>query len=213
MFQRFLTRWSCKQLGSFSQQTQLLSGFHSSSIGCTQRKKDYYKILGVQRNASHADIKKAYFTMAKKYHPDVNKEFGSDVKFKEVAEAYEVLEKPDKRGLYDRFGNAGVDENMDMEEGFGENPFAEFYNEFNYVDTDDIFNIFEEAFSNNSHKTQSGRDVQVPVKISLFEAVSGCQREVQFEYTVRAGRNFKKTKKTKRVKIDIPPGVSSGVSL
>ena len=70
--------------------------------------KDYYKILGVSRNATDDDIKKGYRKMALKYHPDKNKDPGAEEKFKEVAEAFEVLKDKDKRAVYDKYGEEGL---------------------------------------------------------------------------------------------------------
>jgi len=69
---------------------------------------DYYDILGVSRGASKDELKRAYRRLARKYHPDVNKEPGAEEKFKEINRAYEVLSEPDTRNRYDRFGEAGV---------------------------------------------------------------------------------------------------------
>ena len=69
---------------------------------------DYYEILGVYRNASKEDLKQAYRRLARKYHPDVNKEPGAEERFKEINRAYEVLSEPETRGRYDQFGEAGV---------------------------------------------------------------------------------------------------------
>ena len=78
-------------------------------------KRDYYEVLGIDRNATDADIKKAYRTLAKKYHPDLNPgDKEAERKFKEVNEAYEVLSNPEKKSRYDQFGHAGTDPN-----GFG----------------------------------------------------------------------------------------------
>src|SRR3990170_6418681 len=75
-------------------------------------KRDYYEVLGVARNASAEDVKKAFRRLAMKYHPDRNKEDGAEARFKEIGEAYEVLSDPERRVAYDRFGHAGA-------QGFG----------------------------------------------------------------------------------------------
>ena len=72
-------------------------------------KRDYYEVLGLSKGASEDEIKKAYRKMAKKYHPDINKEPGAEEKFKEINEAYEVLSDPQKKATYDQFGFAGMD--------------------------------------------------------------------------------------------------------
>ena len=82
-------------------------------------KRDYYEVLGLQKGASDDEIKKAYRKMAKKYHPDVNKEPGAEEKFKEINEAYEVLGDPQKKATYDQFGHAGMDGANFSGGGFG----------------------------------------------------------------------------------------------
>ena len=72
-------------------------------------KRDYYEVLGVDKNASEAEIKSAFRKLAKKYHPDINKEAGSEAKFKEIQEAYAVLSDSNKRRQYDQFGHAAFD--------------------------------------------------------------------------------------------------------
>ena len=71
-------------------------------------KRDYYEVLGVQQNASPEEVKKAFRRLARLYHPDVNRESGADVLFKEINEANEVLSDPEKRAMYDRFGHSGL---------------------------------------------------------------------------------------------------------
>src|SRR5579862_2957709 len=85
-------------------------------------KRDYYEVLGLGRNASEDEIKKAFRRLARQYHPDVNKEKGAEAHFKEVNEAYEVLGDPQKRAAYDRFGHAGVSN----EAGAAGSPFEGF---------------------------------------------------------------------------------------
>ncbi|MDO4193650.1 MAG: molecular chaperone DnaJ [Erysipelotrichaceae bacterium] len=99
-------------------------------------KRDYYEVLGISKGASEDEIKKAYRSLAKKYHPDVNKDPGAEDKFKEINEAYEVLSDPQKRQTYDQFGFAG----MDGAGGFG-NGFGGFQSG-SFDDLNDIFSSF-----------------------------------------------------------------------
>src|SRR3712207_662248 len=88
-------------------------------------KPDYYATLEVERTTNKADIKKAYLRLARKYHPDVNKEPGAEARFKEIKEAYEVLSDDDKRAAYDRYGHAAFDGAAGMGGSpFGGNPFG-----------------------------------------------------------------------------------------
>ena len=85
-----------------------------------QNKRDYYEVLGVEKNASDAEIKKAYRKLAMKYHPDQNPgDKSAEEKFKEINEAYEVLSDADKKARYDQFGFAGVDPNFNPNAGAG----------------------------------------------------------------------------------------------
>lgn len=96
-------------------------------------KRDYYEVLGVPKSASAQEIKKAYRSLSKKYHPDINKEPGAEDKFKEINEAYEVLSDADKRQKYDQFGFAGVDPNFAAGQGgFGGEGFNPFGDGFSY---------------------------------------------------------------------------------
>ena len=95
-------------------------------------KRDYYEVLGLSKGASDDEIKKAYRKLAKKYHPDVNKEPGAEEKFKEISEAYEVLSDANKRAAYDQYGFAGMDG-----QGFGG-----FGGSGGFSDLNDIFEQF-----------------------------------------------------------------------
>ncbi|MBU2639057.1 MAG: molecular chaperone DnaJ [Nanoarchaeota archaeon] len=134
--------------------------------------KDYYHILGVKKGASEEEVKAAYKSLAKKYHPDLNKEAGTAEKFKEVNEAYSVLSDKNKRQNYDRFGS---------EEGFNQQGFSGFGN-FNM---DDAFSIFESFFRGSpfgfSRGRQRGADLSYSMDISFEEAAFGAEKKIQIE--------------------------------
>ncbi|UCG84643.1 MAG: molecular chaperone DnaJ [Dehalococcoidia bacterium] len=133
------------------------------------RKRDYYEILGVDRNASAADIKKAFRKMAFQHHPDRNKDDGAEQNFKEVNEAYEVLSDPDKRAAYDRFGHAGA-------QGFGGRGFEG----FDFGGFGDIFEtFFGGATTARRSGPQRGGDLKYSMAISFEEAVFGCEKELE----------------------------------
>jgi len=142
-------------------------------------KRDYYELLGVARNASEDEIKKAFRRLARQYHPDVNKEKGAEGRFKEINEAYEILGDAQKRQAYDRFGHAGVGAGVGA--GAGGNPFEGFgFGSFN--------DLFEQLFANaagagtqrrGAAGVQRGADLRYELTISFEEAVRGCQKEIE----------------------------------
>jgi molecular chaperone DnaJ len=184
----------------------------------SSKKRDYYEILGLRPGATKAEIKKSYFDMAKKYHPDVNKEKGADAKFKEVTEAYEVLEDDQKRQMYDNFGHDAANA-----QDAGSNPFAGgfgnmggFGMNFNggggqAASMEDIMDMLG-AFGQMGGQS---RDIQARVRISFFEAANGCKKDVEAEYyAVTGGRGRQqRERKKKRLTIDIPPGVNNQMVL
>ena len=131
---------------------------------------DYYEVLGVPRNASEEDIRKAFRRLALQYHPDRNREAGASDKFKEVNEAYEVLSDAEKRAQYDRFGRVGAAVGG---RGFeGVDPFGGF---------GDIFDSFFGGATARTRPTaQRGEDLRVTLDISFEEAAIGCEKEVEF---------------------------------
>ncbi len=140
-------------------------------------KRDYYEILGVGRDASVDEIKKAYRQQAKKYHPDLNPgNQEAEKKFKEANEAYEVLSDNDKKAKYDQFGHAGVDPNFGS--GFGYGGAYDF-------DLGDIFNtFFGGGFGGFNEKAdpkapQRGANTNATVTISFEDAAKGCKRTVE----------------------------------
>ncbi|RJQ13641.1 molecular chaperone DnaJ [Candidatus Parcubacteria bacterium] len=140
-------------------------------------KKDYYRILGVDKKATQEDIKKAYRRLAHQYHPDKG---GEEAKFKEINEAYQVLSNQQKREQYDRFGTTfGTNQGFDFS-GFGFDPNS--FGGFN-----DFGNIFEDffGFGGKRKSNQKGADISVDIEITFEEAAFGGQKEIKLhKYSV-----------------------------
>ena len=145
-------------------------------------KRDYYEVLGVDKNASADELKKAYRKLALKYHPDRNPgDKEAEEKFKEAAEAYDVLSNPDKRARYDQFGHA-MGQDMGGFGGFGG---------FGGMDINDILrNVssmfgadfgggFGRGFGGASHRQRKGGDIRIRVKLTLEEIANGAHKEIK----------------------------------
>ncbi|NTV31245.1 molecular chaperone DnaJ [candidate division WWE3 bacterium] len=147
--------------------------------------QNYYDILGVNQQASEADIKSAYKKLAKKYHPDVNKDPQSQDKFKEISQAYQVLSNAEKKAAYDRLGHQGFEQ---ARQG-GYNPYGNAGYNSNFEDIfggfQDPFDIFEQFFggSRSSQGTAqpSGEDLEMVYKISFEEAVLGAEKTISYQ--------------------------------
>lgn len=137
-------------------------------------KRDYYEILGLDRNASQEEIKKAYRKLARQYHPDVNKASDAEERFKEVKEAYDVLSDEQKRAAYDRFGHAGVNQGGPGTGGFGGFEGADFGG------FGDIFDMFFGGGGRrrNPNAPRQGADLQYTLKIEFRDAVFGKSTEI-----------------------------------
>ena len=147
-----------------------------------EQKRDYYEVLGVNKNATNDEIKKAFRKAAKQYHPDLNKDDPTAAeKFKECNEAYSVLSDAEKRRKYDQFGFAGVDPSYGAGQGAGYGGgFGGFDGD---IDLGDIFSsFFGGGFggggSRNPNAPQRGRDIQTSINISFEEAAKGCKKSV-----------------------------------
>lgn len=139
-----------------------------------EQKRDYYEVLGVDRNASEEEIKKAYRKLAKKYHPDMNPgDKDAEKKFKEASEAYAVLSDAEKRRQYDQFGHSAFD---------GTGGAGGF--DFSGMDFSDIFgDIFGDFFGGGGRRTNNGpmkgQNVRTSVRIKFEEAAFGCEKEIE----------------------------------
>ena len=145
----------------------------------TTSKQDYYDLLGVGRNASDEDIKKAFRRLAMEYHPDRNKREGATEKFKEINEAYQALSDPQKRAAYDRFGHAGVSGNG------GARGFEGFEN---FSGFGDIFDAFFGGGMGGSARTRAnaprrGADIKYAVSIDLEDSAFGSAKEMEVQRT------------------------------
>src|SRR5688572_20023946 len=145
--------------------------------------RDYYEILSVERTASGEEIKRAYRRLAMKYHPDRNpNDAEAEAKFKECAEAYEVLNDPERRGVYDRFGHAGLR--------------ATPGHDFRSMNVEDIFSMFNDIFgggfagaagaggaarARRAGGVPRGYDLETEVEITLEEVLTGASRDVEFK--------------------------------
>ena len=173
--------------------------------------KDYYNILGVNKSASKEEIKKAFYKLAHKYHPD--KKEGNEAKFKEVNEAYQALSDDAKRAKYDQYG-AGF-ENMGRGGGYqgqggfggfssqgGQWDFSGFGNQGGIeFDLNDIFSDFFSGGRGGFHaRTPRGRDMQAEIQISLIDAILGAEKKI-----IIGG--------AKEITIKIPAGIQDGQTL
>jgi molecular chaperone DnaJ len=131
-------------------------------------KRDYYEVLGVSRGAAADEVKRAYRQLARKYHPDVNKEPDAETRFKEITEAYEVLSDDRKRQLYDQFGHAGP-------QGGGAGGFEG----FPFGDISDLFESFFGGTGAGRRGPQRGADLRARLELRFEEAVFGVEKELE----------------------------------
>jgi curved DNA-binding protein len=163
--------------------------------------KDYYEVLGVPRDASQDDIRRAYRKLARRYHPDLNKESDAEERFKEVSEAHEVLSDPEKRERYDRLGarwRSGEEVPPDFEDLFGQQGFG---GDTRVEFGDGAFSdFFERLFGDRGPAAGTGplrgRDQEAELELTLEDALAGGRRRLTLD-----GRSFQ---------VNIPAGVRDG---
>jgi len=182
--------------------------------------KDYYKILGLERDAGQDDIKRAYRKLARKYHPDVSSEADAEARFKEVNEAYEVLKDPEKRAAYDQLGQnwqAGQDFRPppDWDAGFEFSGGG-----FTEADARHFSDFFESLFGaggpfaqharhERSHGGLRGEDHHARILISLEDAWRGASRRIQLQTPV-VDAHGRPTVKPRSLDVHIPRGITAG---
>jgi len=171
--------------------------------------KDYYAVLGLEKNADKDQIKKAYRKLAIKYHPDKNPDDKTaEGRFKEVSEAYAVLSDPEKKRQYDQFGEAGFHQRYSQEDIFRNADFGDIFREFGFGDDD----IFSQLFGGRGHRTGrrtaqprpvKGQDFLMRVTIPFRQAILGAERRIDLD---REGT-------PEQIQVRIPPGVEPGQKL
>jgi curved DNA-binding protein len=199
--------------------------------------QDYYKTLGVSRNASQDEIQSAYRKLARKYHPDINKSKDAEQKFKEVGEAYEVLKDPEKRKKYDELGanwqagedfrpppgwdfsnfgtktktqgTGGFDFNIFGDNGAGHTGFSDFFESI----FGGGFDLFGGGRSKSQRRSQQkGKDSEAKLTISLEEAYKGGRKTITIQ-TTETDQSGRPRRSSKNIDVKIPPGITSGKKL
>ncbi|NCC51181.1 MAG: J domain-containing protein [Spartobacteria bacterium] len=200
--------------------------------------KDYYEILGVARDASQGDIKKAYRKLARKYHPDVNKTGEAEERFKEIAEAYEVIGDEEKRARYDKLGaNWKAGQDFTPPPGWqaqgAEGPQWQFYTSgagphsgFHAEDMGGFSDFFSSIFGDmggfsaqrprGGHHTGAhsmrGQDHETEIPVTLEEVYHGAKKSFSLQSTEIDGQG-RAQRKTKNITVAIPPGATEGTKI
>jgi curved DNA-binding protein len=182
--------------------------------------KDYYETLGLPRTATQDEIKTAYRKLARKHHPDVNKQVGAEERFKEVAEAYQVLKDPEKRAAYDRMGS-NWQNGQDFQPPPDWNEGYEFHGRGTHANADaDLSDFFAEMFGQaaaGAHGRQrdihaAGEDHHAKVVIALEDAYRGAQRTISLKMPAVDAQGHL-TLQVRTLNVSIPKGVMAGQRL
>ncbi|RMD69392.1 MAG: J domain-containing protein [Gammaproteobacteria bacterium] len=169
--------------------------------------KDYYKILGVSRDATQEEIKRAYRKLARKYHPDVSKEPNAEERFKEIAEAYEVLKDPEKRAAYDQLGTHRPGEEFRPPPGWEE--------QFGFGGAEGFGDIFETLFGFGRPRERAGgfrmrgQDEHAKILISLEDAYHGATKTITLQVP-EMEPNGRVVTRTRTLQVRIPRGITPG---
>lgn len=179
--------------------------------------QDYYATLGVGKSASQEEIQRAYRKLARKYHPDINKESSAEEKFKQINEAYEVLSDPEKRAKYDQFGSGWDDQFANQGYQSGDNVRFHFSNADPGQFSDFFQNLFgggwsfgeETEFRGGGTRRRRGRDHEASIDITLADAYHGARKSINLE-KVEADSSGRPTRIRRSYDVNIPPGVTDG---
>lgn len=177
--------------------------------------KDYYQIMGIARDATQDDIKRAYRKLARKYHPDVSKEPGAEARFKEIGEAYEVLKDPEKRAAYDQLG-ARWKNGQEFQAPPGWDQGFEFHGgDFKQADASQFSSFFEALFGRGGHARQRagsgvpGEDSHAKILIDLEDTFRGAVRSLTLQHT-QLGLDGRPQTKERTLHVRIPKGIRQG---
>ena len=187
--------------------------------------RDYYEILGVERDATQDDLKRSYRKLARKFHPDVSKEADAEERFKELGEAYEVLKDPEKRAAYDQLG-ANWQSGQDFQPPPGWDQGFEFHGGgFTGADTDQFSDFFETLFGRGGRGgarysqayggrefAYRGEDRHARVLIDIEDAYQGAKRLITLKHS-ELGPDGRPTVKERKLNVKIPKGVRQGQSI
>lgn len=181
--------------------------------------KDYYAVLGVARDASAADIKKAYRKLAHQYHPDVSSDPDGEAKFKEVAEAYATLKDDEKRAAYDELGSRPAGQDFQPSQGwrqhfggrgFGGNGAGD--GRFDDVDLSDLFAAFRGGRGSSPHAPTPGQDFEVQATVTLEQIFAGAEIDVDLAIP-ETGQDGLPRRVSKTFRVRIPQGAEDGQRL
>lgn len=180
--------------------------------------QDYYKTLGVEKKATQDEIQRAYRKLARKYHPDINKESSAEEKFKQLNEAYEVLGDPEKRAKYDhlgsgwdgQFANQGYQDGDNVQYHYSNADPGQFSDFFQNLFGGGGWNFTEESnFHGGGVRRRRGRDHETAINISLADAYHGAKKSIELE-RAEPGGDGRPTRTRRSYDITIPQGVTDG---
>jgi molecular chaperone DnaJ len=174
--------------------------------------KDLYEVLGIKKDANDADIKKAYRRLAMEWHPDKHKgDKTAEEKFKEINHAYQTLSDPQKKAMYDQFGESGSNfaggqggGNWGQGSGFNGFDFSGYQTNFDGQGFADIFEAFFTGFGGRTNAPRKGRNLEFELRVEFEEAVFGCEKELVITRPKKGGEKSSET-----IKVKIPAGVDN----
>jgi len=179
--------------------------------------QDYYAVLGIEKKATQEEVQRAYRKLARKYHPDINKESSAEEKFKQINEAYEVLGDPEKRATYDQIGSGWDGQFAKHEYQGSDNAHFHFSNDDPGQFSDFFQNLFGDGWRfgdetesrGGGARKRRGRDHETTIEIMLSDAYHGARKSIELE-KIEADSSGRPTRTRRSYDVTIPPGVTDG---